>query len=68
MAREGKLDLFVHLMGNFAVREWLFVLHPNRKKPMRGLLLQARNPKALEGVGDLHVWLAEHAPHVGRIG
>ena len=67
-ARESKLDLLVPLMGRWGVRQWLFVIRPNRKRPLVALVAKPLNQHALESIRDVHIWLGEHAPHVGRVG
>jgi hypothetical protein len=67
-AREGKLDLIVPLMGQWGVRQWLFVIRPNRKRPLFAIVARTLDAAALESIGDVHTWLGEHASHISRIG
>jgi len=46
----------------------LYVVRPERKRPLRALHLTPINRSALAQAEDLDRWLAEHAPHIARVG
>jgi predicted nucleotidyltransferase len=58
-------DLIAYLAYNRIARG-LFVLHPERKRPLRGLRLAAPNPGALPD--DIEGWVSDRAPQIHRIG
>jgi hypothetical protein len=66
--REGKLKRLVYLMGKWGVEEWVFILRPHLKRPLRALRIEAKDPSGLADISDVDRWLAEHAPHISRIG
>lgn len=66
-AREGRLRDFVWYLGA-GVKNWLYVVRPARRRPMRALHLVASDSEAIERIEDLDVWLADNAPHIARIG
>jgi hypothetical protein len=45
----------------------LFVLHPQRKRPLRALRITASGPSALP-YSDIDGWLSQCAPRIHRIG
>jgi hypothetical protein len=66
-AREGRLRDFVwDLRGE--VKDWLYVVRPAQKRPLRALHFVASDSEALERIKDLDAWLADNAPHIARIG
>ncbi|HEY1776855.1 MAG TPA: hypothetical protein VGG41_11905 [Solirubrobacteraceae bacterium] len=67
-AREHKLRRFFNDLRDEGIRDWLFVLAAARKRPLRGLHLTRADPNGLAAIESLDSWLAEHAPHMRRIG
>jgi hypothetical protein len=66
-AREGRLRDFVwDLRGE--VKDWLYVVRPAQKRPLRALHFVASDSEALERIEDIDAWLADNAPHIARIG
>jgi hypothetical protein len=59
-------DLLVYL-GYNGIADGLFVLHPQRKRPLRALRLTAPDPAALP-IDDIEGWLSHRAPQIHRIG
>jgi hypothetical protein len=49
------------------IRDALFVLHRERKRPLRALRLTARDPAALPH-SDIEGWLSRRATQIDRIG
>jgi hypothetical protein len=66
-AREGRLRDFVWDLGA-GIENWLYVVRPTRRRPLRALHFVASDSEALERIEDLDVWLADNAPHIARIG
>jgi hypothetical protein len=58
-------DLVIYLRYN-EIADGLFVLRPERKRPLRAMRIRAPNPAALPG--DLEGWLSQRAPQIHRIG
>lgn len=65
--RETHLKRLVVYLGHNGIRDALFVLHPERKRPLRGLRLAADDPAALPH-NDIEVWVSQRAPQIHRIG
>lgn len=66
-AREGHLRDFVwDLRGG--IKDWLYVVRPAQRRPLRALHFVASDSEALERIEDLDAWLADNAPHIARIG
>lgn len=65
--RETHLRDFVVYLGYKRIANGLFVLHPERKRPLRALRLTAPDPAALP-TSDIEGWLSHRAPQVHRIG
>jgi hypothetical protein len=65
--RETHLRDLVVYLGYNGVANGLFVLRPERKRPLRALRLTAPDPTALP-TSDIEGWLSERAPHIHRIG
>lgn len=66
-AREGRLRDFVwDLRGG--VKDWLYVVRPAQRRPLRALHFVVSDSEALEQIKDLDAWLADNAPHIARIG
>jgi hypothetical protein len=65
--RETHLRRLIAYMGYNRVRDGLFVLRPERKRPLRALRLRAPDAGALPH-SDIEGWLSERAPHIHRIG
>jgi hypothetical protein len=59
-------DLLVYL-GYKGIADALFVLHPERKRPLRALGITAPDPAALPA-SDIEGWLSQRAPQIHRIG
>lgn len=66
--REQHLQRFVYDMGHRDIAEWLFVIRPQRKQPLRALQIRAADTDALSGIESVDAWLSQHAPHIARIG
>jgi hypothetical protein len=66
--REGKLSSLVQHMRHPDVGDALYAIRPDRKRPLRALHIQAADPGALAGIGDIDFWLSQNAPHIHRIG
>ena len=67
-AREHKLRSFVYDMGHAGVGDWLFVIAPAHKRPLRGLHIVVADKDGLSSIESLEVWLSENAPHISRLG
>jgi predicted nucleotidyltransferase len=65
--RETHLRRLVVYLGHNGLCDALFVLHPERKRPLRALRLTAPDPEALPHT-DIEGWLSRRAPQVHRIG
>jgi len=65
--RETHLRRLVAYLGHNGIPDALFVLRPERKRPMRALRLTASDPAALP-VSDIEGWLSRRAPQIHRIG
>jgi hypothetical protein len=65
--RETHLRLLVTELGRRRIRDAIFVLHPERKRPLRALRLHVPDPAALP-FENLDEWLAERAPQINQIG
>jgi predicted nucleotidyltransferase len=65
--RETHLRRLVIYLGHNGIRDALFVLHPERKRPLRALRLAADDPAALPH-SDMEGWLSQRAPQIHRIG
>jgi hypothetical protein len=65
--RETHLRRPVVYLGYHGIRDALFVLHPERKRPLRALRLVADDPAALPH-NDIEGWLSQRAPQIHRIG
>jgi hypothetical protein len=65
--RETHLRHLVVYLGHKRIPNGLFVLHPERKRPLRALRLTAPDPAALP-TGDIEGWLSQRAPQIHRIG
>jgi hypothetical protein len=65
--RETHLRLLVVYLGHNRVCDALFVLHPQRKRPLRALRITASDPSALP-YSDIDGWLSQRAPQIHRIG
>lgn len=66
-AREGRLRDFVwDLRGG--IKDWLYVVRPAQRRPLRALHFVASDSEALERIEDLDAWLADNTPHIARIG
>jgi hypothetical protein len=67
-AREGKLRNFAYDLGQ-GFDGWLYVVQPERKKPLRGLEITAAAGSALrDDAFELDAWLLAHAPQIQQIG
>lgn len=66
-SRETHLRRLVSFLGYYGIANGLFVLHPQRKRPLRALQLTAPDPAALPS-SDLEGWLSQRAPQIHRIG
>lgn len=67
-AREGHLRDFVRDLGQARARDWMYVIRPDRKRPLNAVHISAADRPALAEIRDLDAWLAANAPHIGRIG
>lgn len=67
-AREGRIRDFVWDLGNQGIEDWLYVVRPAQRRPLRALHLVASDGDALGRIEDLDVWLADNAPHIAQIG
>ncbi len=65
--RETHLPRLVTDLGYHRIANGLFVLHPERKRPLRAIQLAVADPSALPS-SDLEGWLSKRAPHIHRIG
>jgi len=65
--RETHLRDLVVYLGYKSIADGLFVLHPERKRPLRALRLNAPDPSALP-TSDIEGWLSHRAPQIHRIG
>jgi predicted nucleotidyltransferase len=65
--RESHLRDLVVYLGHHGVVDSLFVLHPERKRPLRALRMTTPDPAALP-TRDIEGWLSQRAPHIHRIG
>jgi predicted nucleotidyltransferase len=65
--RETHVRAFVVYLGYNAISDGLFVLHPERKRPLRAMRLIAPDPTALPA-DDIDGWLSKRAPQINRIG
>jgi hypothetical protein len=65
--RETHLRRLVIYLGHNGIGDALFVLHPERKRPLRALRLTAPDPAALPH-SDIEGWLSQRAPQIHRIG
>jgi hypothetical protein len=59
-------DLVIYLRSN-EIADGLFMLRPERKRPLRAMRIRAPNPAALPP-GDLEGWLSQRAPQIHPIG
>jgi hypothetical protein len=66
-AREGRLRDFVWDL-RAGIKDWLYVVRPAQRRPLRALHFVASDTEALERIEDLDAWLADNAPHIARIG
>jgi hypothetical protein len=67
-AREGHLRDFVWDLGSRGVEDWLYVVRPSLRQPLRALHLAPSDVAALGRIADVGAWLADNAPHVARVG
>jgi hypothetical protein len=67
-AREGHLRDFVWDLGKQKIANWLYVVRPALRRPLRALHLVSPDDTALMRIEDLDVWLGDNAPHIARIG
>lgn len=67
-AREGRLRDFVWDLGQACAGDWLYVIRPDLKRPLKAVRVRAVDRPALAEIRDLDSWLALNAPHIGRIG
>jgi hypothetical protein len=65
--RETHLRDLVIYLGHNRITDALFILRPERKRPLRALRMTAPDPAALP-TDDLAGWVSERAPHIRRIG
>jgi hypothetical protein len=65
--RETHLQELVIYLGHNRITDALFILRPERKRPLRALRIAAPDPAALP-TDDLAGWVSERAPHIRRIG
>jgi hypothetical protein len=65
--RETHLRDLVVYLGDNRFADGLFVLHPERKRPLRALRLHTPDPAALP-FSDIEGWLSQRAPQIHRIG
>jgi hypothetical protein len=65
--RETHLRHLVAYLGHNDVRDALFVLRPERKRPLRAVRITAADPTALP-FSDIEGWLSQRAPQIHRIG
>lgn len=65
--RETHLRRLVIYLGANSITKGLFVLRPERKRPLRALQMTAPNTAALPTT-DLDGWLSQRAPQIHRIG
>jgi predicted nucleotidyltransferase len=65
--RETHLRRLVVYLGHHGIRDALFVLHPERKRPLRALRLTLPDPVALPHT-DIEGWLSQRGPQIHRIG
>jgi predicted nucleotidyltransferase len=65
--RETHLRRLVAYLGHNGIRDALFVLRPERRRPLRALRLTASDPAALP-YSDIEGWLSQRAPQIHRIG
>jgi hypothetical protein len=65
--RETHLQDLVIYIGHNRVSDALYILRPERKRPLRAMRIAAPDPAALP-TDDLAGWVSERAPHIGRIG
>ncbi|MDP9347517.1 MAG: hypothetical protein M3P44_17750 [Actinomycetota bacterium] len=65
--RETHLRRLVIYLGYNEISNGLFVLRPERKRPLRALRMAAPDTTALP-TDDLDGWLSQRAPQIHRIG
>jgi hypothetical protein len=65
--RETHLRRLVAYLGHNGIPDALFVLRPERRRPLRALRLTASDPTALP-TRDIEGWLSGRAPQIHRIG
>jgi hypothetical protein len=66
-SRETHLRRLVIYLGYNEISNGLFVLHPQRKRPLRALQMTAPDASVLP-TDDLDGWLSQRAPQIHRIG
>jgi predicted nucleotidyltransferase len=65
--RETHLRRLVVYLGHNGIPDALFVLRPERRRPLRALRLAVHDPAELPNT-DIEAWLARRAPQIHRIG
>jgi hypothetical protein len=65
--RETHLRRLVTYLGYNEISNGLFILHPERRRPLRALRVTAPDATALP-TDDLDGWLSQRAPQIHRIG
>lgn len=65
--RETHLRRLIAYLGHNGIRDALFLVRPERKRPLRALRISAPDPAGLPFT-DIEGWLSQRAPQIHRIG